>query len=198
MGYELKDVFNDQMLAILGVITVCCIIAAVLLEKYLPLEPETPPITRSDDAIEKMTKEQLMALDERDENLPWMTLETLADHSGLKGQKAYVCCKGVIYDCSKNEVYLANASYNVFAGKDATLALGKMLFELSGKRGWRKLLDHEELCTLWEWQKWYNQRYEKVAYLVEEYAYNERNEEAREKEQVEAAAEAKKTLDSIE
>ena len=57
----------------------------------------------------------------------------------------------MIYDCTKNEVYLANASYNVFAGKDATLALGKMLFELSGKRGWRKLLDHEELCTLWEW-----------------------------------------------
>ena len=85
MGYELKDVFNDQMLAILGVITVCCIIAAVLLEKYLPLEPETPPITRSDEAIEKMTKEELMALEERDEKLPWMTLETLADHSGLKG-----------------------------------------------------------------------------------------------------------------
>ena len=85
MGYDLKDVFNDHTLAVLGVITVCCIIAAVLLEKYLPLEPETPPIIRSDSNIEKMTKEELMALEERDPNLPWMTLETLADHSGLKG-----------------------------------------------------------------------------------------------------------------
>ena len=51
-----------------------------------------------------------------------------------------------------------------------------MLFELSGKRGWREILNHEELCTVYEWQKWYNERYPKVAYLVEEYAYNPRNE----------------------
>ena len=82
----------------------------------------------------------------------------------------------------------------MFAGKDATLALGKMLFELSGKRGWRTLLNHEELCTVWEWQKWYNERYEKVAYLVEEYAYNEQNETEREKENEAAAEEAKKSL----
>ena len=67
----------------------------------------------------------------------------------------------------------------MFAGKDATLSLGKMLFELSGKRGWRKLLDHEELMTVYEWQKWYNERYPKVAYLVEEYAYNEEVEKDR-------------------
>ena len=64
----------------------------------------------------------------------------------------------------------------MFAGKDATLSLGKMLFELSGKRGWREILNHEELCTVYEWQKWYNERYPIVGYLVEEYAYNERNE----------------------
>ena len=67
-----------------------------------------------------------------------MTLDTLSKYSGIGDQKAYVCCKGVIYDCTKNEVYKATGSYNVFAGKDATLALGKMKFEFSGKRGWRK------------------------------------------------------------
>ena len=73
------------MLALLGMITVCCIIAAVLLEKYLPLEPEVPPITRTDSNIEKMSKEELMELEKRDENLPWMTLDTLSENSGLKG-----------------------------------------------------------------------------------------------------------------
>ena len=34
-----------------------------------------------------------------------MTLAELKHHSGLKNQKAYVCCKGVIYDVTKNEVY---------------------------------------------------------------------------------------------
>ena len=37
-------------------------------------------------------------------------------------------------------------------------------------------MNHEELCTVYEWQKWYNERYPKVGYLVEEYAYNEKNE----------------------
>ena len=73
----MKDIFNDNVLAIFGVITACCIVAAMLLEKYLPLEPEVPPITRSDSAIEKMSKEELSALEERDPSLPWMTLDTL-------------------------------------------------------------------------------------------------------------------------
>ena len=73
-----------------------------------------------------------------------------------------------------------------------------MLFELSGNRGWRKVLNHEELCTVYEWQKWYNERYPKVAYLVEEYAYNEKNELEQEKENEKAAAEAAEILKSLE
>ena len=103
----LETIFNDHMLAVLGVITALCILAAVLLEKYMPLDQEVPPIARSDDSIEKMTREELSALEERDPSLPWMTLDALSKHSGLPNQNAYVCCKGVIYDVSKNDVYKA-------------------------------------------------------------------------------------------
>ena len=61
---KLEDVFNDNMVAILGVFTTICILAAVLLEKYMPL-PEVPKITRSDEKIDKMTKEELIALEEK-------------------------------------------------------------------------------------------------------------------------------------
>jgi hypothetical protein len=44
-----------------------------------------------------------------------------------------------------------------------------MLFELSGKPGWREELNHEELCVVAEWVSWFDQRYPKVAYLAEEY-----------------------------
>ena len=98
-----------------------------------------------------------------------MTLAELKHHSGLKNQKAYVCCKGVIYDVTKNEVYQSDGGYNGLAGKDATLSLGKMQLELAGKRGWREALDMEGLQTVFEWQKWYNERYTKIGYLVEEY-----------------------------
>ena len=63
------------MLAALGVITALCILAAVLLEKYMPLDPEVPPITRSDEKIDKMTREELLALEERDPSLPYLTLD---------------------------------------------------------------------------------------------------------------------------
>ena len=77
MGLELTDIFNDNMLAVFGVITVICIMCAVLLEKYMPIDSEVPPIVSSDENIEKMTVEELQVLEKRDESLPWMTLETL-------------------------------------------------------------------------------------------------------------------------
>ena len=82
MGYELADIFTDHTLAVFGVITAICILCAVLLEKYMPLDSEIPPITRSDENIEKMTREELLALEERDPTLPYMTLDTLKKYDG--------------------------------------------------------------------------------------------------------------------
>ena len=87
---------------------------------------------------------------------------------------AWVCNKGMIYDCSSNEVYRERGGYHCFTGKDATLALGKMLFELSGEGGWREKLTHEELCVVEEWTSWFLKRYPLVGYLKEDYEEEER------------------------
>ena len=44
-----------------------------------------------------------------------------------------------------------------------------MQFELSGERGWREKLTHEELCVVAEWTSWFGKRYPIVGYLKEEY-----------------------------
>eukprot|EP00806_Schmidingerella_arcuata_P009222 Macronucleus_9529.p1 GENE.Macronucleus_9529~~Macronucleus_9529.p1 ORF type:complete len:102 (+),score=31.45 Macronucleus_9529:1-306(+) len=87
---------------------------------------------------------------------------------------AWVCNKGMIYDVSSNEVYRSQGGYNCFAGKDATLSLGKMEFELSGQSGWRDKLSHEELCVVEEWTNWFLKRYPLVGYLKEEYEEEKR------------------------
>lgn len=82
---------------------------------------------------------------------------------------AWVCNKGMIYDVSDNAVYRENGGYHCFTGKDATLSLGKMQFELSGELGWREKLSIEELCVVEEWTNWFLKRYTLIGYLKEEY-----------------------------
>ena len=111
-----------------------------------------------------------------------ITLDELAKHSGQPGEMAWVCNKGIIYDCSSNEVYTSKGGYNCFSGKDATLSLGKMLFELSGQRDWREKLNQEELCVVEEWTVWFTKRYPLVGYLKEEFEEEEKLNAAGKKE----------------
>ena len=153
---EIGDILNDQNTAILGIITVLAIFIAYLFETYMPLEPQKPPkITSDDDPNLKKTREELLRLSTPLKDLPMITLTKLAENSGAPGQMAWVCNKGMIFDVSSNEVYRSDGGYNCFAGKDATLALGKMEFEHSGQPGWREKLSHEELCVVEEWTSWF-------------------------------------------
>ena len=70
-----------------------------------------------------------------------MSMAELKNHNGKNGAKAYIACKGVVYDCSENEVYCGEGGYNVFAGNDSTVALGTMEFKHVGDSDWRKVLD---------------------------------------------------------
>ena len=166
---------NDENTAILGVVTVLAILIAYLFEKYMPLEAGKPPkITAEDDPNLKKPREELVRLSEPLKELPMITLAELANNSGAPGQMAWVCNKGMIFDVSSNEVYRSDGGYNCFAGKDATLALGKMEFEHSGQGGWREKLSIEELCVVEEWTSWFLKRYPLVGYLKEEYDEEER------------------------
>ena len=100
--------------------------------------------------------------------MPLVTLAEVAEHAGGNGKPEWVAFKGIVWDVSSNEVYRKGGGYSLFSGKDASVALGTMLFEKVDERGWRKL-DQEQLECLEEWFNFYEQRYKRVGYLREEY-----------------------------
>ena len=172
---EIIEILNDYNMAVLGLTTALAILLAYLFEKYMPLEPEKPPkIIEEDDPNLKKSREELLKLETPIKGMKFYTLAQLAENDGAPDKMAWVCNKGMIFDVSANEVYKQNGGYNCFSGKDATLSLGKMLFELSGEREWRQKLNHEELCVVEEWNSWFLKRYPVVGYLKEEYDEEER------------------------
>ena len=60
---ELTDFLNDYNTAVLGMITVICVLVAYLFEKYMPLvDPVPPKITTEDDPNLKKSREELLLL----------------------------------------------------------------------------------------------------------------------------------------
>ena len=104
-----------------------------------------------------------------------MTMQDLEKCNGKNGSKAYIACKGIVYDCSKNEVYVGEGGYNCFAGTDATVALGTMEFKNCDKTDWRTVLNQEALTILNDWVKWYNERYTVIGYLEKDLEYYTKN-----------------------
>jgi len=166
---KIEEIINEPMLALMGVIVCVAIGLAYALEYFWPVHAAVPKIFHSSESTKEKSSEELQMLACRDPKLPLLSLRDVAKCDGQKNRKAYVACKGVVYDVSENAVYTQGGGYHCFTGKDATIALAKMEFELSGKPGWRQSLNHEELCVLSEWVTWYNDRYPKVGYLGEEY-----------------------------
>ena len=104
-----------------------------------------------------------------------MTMQDLEKCNGKNGSKAFIACKGIVYDCSKNEVYVGEGGYNCFAGTDATVALGTMEFKNCDKTDWRTVLNQEALTILNDWVKWYNERYTVIGYLEKDLEYYTKN-----------------------
>ena len=72
-----------------------------------------------------------------------MEYSDLQKNNGKSGNKAYVACKGLVYDCSSNSVYCEGGGYNCFAGADATYSLATMEFKDVDKTKWRNTLTVE-------------------------------------------------------
>lgn len=81
----------------------------------------------------------------------------------------WVAIKGVVYDVTSNELYRPGGGYCNFAGKDASIAFGTMEFDDLKRRGWLKVLNHEQLECMDEWVVFYKDRYKVVGYLADEY-----------------------------
>ncbi|KAG7288621.1 hypothetical protein NEMBOFW57_004975 [Staphylotrichum longicolle] len=91
-----------------------------------------------------------------------ISLEELAKANGADGGKCYVAIKGIVYDVTGNKAYQPGGAYNVFAGKDASRALGKTSTKAEDvSPDWQDLPDKEK-GTLNDWITFFSKRYNVV------------------------------------
>ncbi|KAF9275589.1 hypothetical protein BGZ68_010688 [Mortierella alpina] len=89
------------------------------------------------------------------------TKEELAKHDGTDATApVYVAIKGIVFDVSaKRETYGPGAGYHVFAGKDASKALGKSSLKPEDCIADYSSLDEKEMKTLDDWVVFFEKRY---------------------------------------
>ena len=75
-----------------------------------------------------------------DIDLQLFQMSDLEKYTGKGGHDAYIACKGLVFDVTKNEVYKGEGGYNCFAGKDCTVALGTMQFDKINETKWKEKL----------------------------------------------------------
>ncbi|OAQ74827.1 cytochrome b5 [Purpureocillium lilacinum] len=85
--------------------------------------------------------------------------EELAKATGVDGGKCYVAIKGKVYDVSGNKAYQPGGSYHVFAGKDASRALGKTSTKPEDVQADWSDLDDKEKGVLEDWVTFFSKRY---------------------------------------
>jgi membrane-associated progesterone receptor component len=96
------------------------------------------------------------------------TDDQLQDFDG-KNPKApvYVGIKGTVFDVTSNrEMYQPGKGYSVFAGKDASKALGKSSLDLNDCVSDYSDLTSEEMATLDKWYSFYAKKYPIVGKIV--------------------------------
>ncbi|ROT37728.1 cytochrome b5 [Sodiomyces alkalinus F11] len=95
-----------------------------------------------------------------------IAVEELVAANGTNGGKTYVAIKGIVYDVSGNKAYQPGGSYHVFAGKDASRALGKTSTKADDVRPEWQDLDAKEQGVLNDWVTFFSKRYNVVGRVV--------------------------------
>eukprot|EP00160_Parvularia_atlantis_P020176 Unigene8241_Nuclearia_a/m.25297 Unigene8241_Nuclearia_a/g.25297 ORF Unigene8241_Nuclearia_a/g.25297 Unigene8241_Nuclearia_a/m.25297 type:complete len:130 (+) Unigene8241_Nuclearia_a:225-614(+) len=92
------------------------------------------------------------------------TPERLREHDGTAADRpVYVAIKGIVFDVSSNrESYGPGMSYNIFAGKDASRALGMSSLKLEDCSPDYSTLSPKQMETLDSWLKYYAKKYPAV------------------------------------
>jgi predicted heme/steroid binding protein len=79
----------------------------------------------------------------------------------------YVAVKGTVFDVTSNrDMYVPGKGYSVFAGKDASKALGKSSLDLKDCVSDYSDLNAEEMATLDKWHSFYAKKYPIVGTVV--------------------------------
>lgn len=103
-----------------------------------------------------------------------MSIEELKKNNGETKPTVYVAIKNIVFDVTHSgifwryirESYRPDGSYGVFAGHDASVALGKM--DLSGKfldEYGKTEMKTEEIQIMNDWVNFFRQRYKIIARL---------------------------------
>ncbi|KAF9115003.1 hypothetical protein BGX27_009222 [Mortierella sp. AM989] len=88
------------------------------------------------------------------------TADELAKHDGEKESTIYVAIKGTVFDVTpKKAMYGPGAGYHVFAGKDASKALGMSSLQVEDCIADYSGLTETELKTLDDWYSFFQKRY---------------------------------------
>ncbi|KAK2069517.1 hypothetical protein P8C59_004092 [Phyllachora maydis] len=101
----------------------------------------------------------------KDDPIP---LSELAKANGVDGGTCYVAIKGKVYDVTGNKAYQPGGSYHVFAGKDASRALGKSSTKAEDVSADWEDLDENEQKTLDEWIMFFAKRYNVVGVVAKD------------------------------
>jgi len=90
-----------------------------------------------------------------------LTAAQLKEFDGSNPEKPiYVAIKGQVYDVSASrDMYTPPKGYSVFAGKDASKALGKSSLKAEDAIADYSDLNAEELDTLNKWEEFYKKKY---------------------------------------
>ncbi|CAG8448292.1 2149_t:CDS:2 [Ambispora gerdemannii] len=96
------------------------------------------------------------------------TVEQLSEYNGETANKpVYVAIKGTIFDVSsKRDSYGPGGSYHIFAGKDASKALGTTSLKPEDAVADISTLNDEQLKVLDQWFDFFEKRYNIVGRVV--------------------------------
>jgi len=94
------------------------------------------------------------------------TIEEIRGSDGSSNTPILIAIKGKVYDVSKGrQSYGPQGPYHVFAGHDASVALGKGSLDASDLDKDYTTLNPSEMSSLNEWIAMYEAKYERVGWL---------------------------------
>jgi len=134
---------------------------------YSYIFPDVPVEQKQPVKKEKKTMKELLKPFEKIASKPQMTIDDL-NTCGLQ----YLGCKGRIFDVSSNEMYGPDGGYNLFVGKDSSVALAKMKFDKEfldpSELHWSSDLNTSELNILEDWLVKFYEKYPLVGYIKDD------------------------------
>ena len=96
-------------------------------------------------------------------------LVQLAQHNGRQGARTLLAAGGIVWDVSSSDSFQAGGPYEMFGGRDATIALAHMRIEqaeVSSMVGWKELGAEGE-ASLESWSEYFDEKYSRAGVLRE-------------------------------